>query len=232
MDDSTSTVMQSPNSGDNGGRSNSGQSCIDQGYGSITQGGTSIGMTTTDVNIDDKITPGMLPDTMPDSGIEQGMVDRSISHSPLKLNDFDEGQRVVKSFGPGPSEFIKLELEKLKQEKLQQEELTKDATTKKDKEKVKDRSDETRPRLVILDKTGEGNVLFCRVDMERERVYMGSKQDVEFWRQISRIRDYSVAVLDNKLYLTGGFHIDDRKYLGNVFRLDLFLYLWSFPLSL
>ncbi len=202
-------------------QSNSGQSYIDQGYGSITHSGTSIGITTTDVNIDDKITPGILPDTMPDSGIEQGMVYGSISHSLLKLNDFDESQRVVKSFGPGPSELIKLD-----QEKLMQEELTKEATKKKDKEKVKDRSDETRPQLVILDKTGDGNVLFCRVDMERERVYMGSKQDVEFWRQISRIRDYSVAVLDNKLYLTGGFHIDDRKYLGNVFRLELFLYLW------
>lgn len=75
---------------------------------------------------------------------------------------------------------------------------------------------ETKPRLLILDMSGEGAVYSLRLDPVRERLVVGKTVEPEYWRPIRALKDYGVVVYENELYIIGGFSLEDRKCSTNV----------------
>ena len=74
---------------------------------------------------------------------------------------------------------------------------------------------ETRPRLLIMDLSGEGAVYSLRIDLAKERLVVGKTVEPEYWRPIRALRDYGVVVFENELYIIGGFSLEDRKCSSN-----------------
>ena len=71
--------------------------------------------------------------------------------------------------------------------------------------------------LVILDQTGGGQASLIPVNTEREKIPAG-KSDVQLWSRVKGLRDYAVAVVDNKLYIVAGYDTDKRQCTDKVWK--------------
>ena len=71
--------------------------------------------------------------------------------------------------------------------------------------------------LVILDRTGGGQASLISFNKEQEKIPTG-KSDVQLWSGIKGLRDFAVAVVDNKLYIVAGYDTDKRHCTDKVWK--------------
>ena len=71
--------------------------------------------------------------------------------------------------------------------------------------------------VVVLDRTGGGQASVIPMDTEKEKIPCG-KSDVQLWPHTKGLRDFAAAVVDNQLYLIGGFDIEKRQCTDKVWR--------------
>ncbi len=71
--------------------------------------------------------------------------------------------------------------------------------------------------LIILDKSGGGQAVVVPVKPDEEKIPSG-RTEVQLWPQIRNLRDYAATVMDNKLYIIGGFDMETRRCTDKVWR--------------
>ena len=71
--------------------------------------------------------------------------------------------------------------------------------------------------LVILDRSGGGQVSLVPVNIKQEKIPTG-KSDVQLWYHTKGLRDFAAAIVDNKLYIIAGYDIDKRHCTDKVWR--------------
>ena len=69
--------------------------------------------------------------------------------------------------------------------------------------------------LIILDRTGGGQASLISFNKEQEKIPAG-KSDVQLWSRIKGLRDFAVAVVDNKLYIVAGYDTEKRHCADKV----------------
>ena len=71
--------------------------------------------------------------------------------------------------------------------------------------------------VVILDRTGGGQVSVIPFDTDKEKI-PSRKSDVQQWPHIKGLRDFAAAVAENQLFIIGGFDTEKRLCSEKVWR--------------